>query len=243
MNAEREDYISLDPEKLRAMKYEEEVIQEMGTISKTEHEFRAELHKHVLDDAKMYRDFGWHVLLIGSMNIMPRSWEYMEPRHRPAGYKPQAGHDAERLDFHRKFFDQSRAEGFRGMDAWKIMNLKDSYVHYAIVNRELGERNAIIEAKVLDHVLDETASYYSEHDDHVSKNVVFDLACLSNSNHHQGAIIENYDTMEHANYHQGAVAEKYGSMEDHYGMDDSYFTEEGLGMEGYDSGLGSDPSY
>jgi exonuclease III len=179
-NTARDAYLPQDREQLEAEGYPDVVIRDMGTTTKDDHYFRAQLHKRVVREARECAKNGFHILLIGSMNISPRDWDHIAVKRRPQGFKPEKDHVINRMDFEHKFLSQGHQQYLRGFDAWKLVNTrKEPNIHYAIISHNLGESKALLYAQVLDKVKQTDAAYYDVNDITVSKNVVFHLPSLA----------------------------------------------------------------
>lgn len=178
--AARDAYLPQDKAQLKAEGYPDVVIKEMGTTKQNEHDYRLSLHKRVVKEARHCAKDGFHILLIGSMNIFPRDWDNVAVKRRPNAFKPERHHVNDRVDFTQKFLTQGHQQYFRGFDAWTLVNTrKEPNIHYAIISHNLGESEALLYSQVLDLVKQKDAPYYDNSDFHVSKSVVFHLPSLA----------------------------------------------------------------
>ncbi|KAI5208848.1 DNase I-like protein [Aureobasidium subglaciale] len=83
-----------------------------GAVEGTRHDRKLAVHKHILDEAKLLEEQGYHVILAGDMNIA-RSRIDGHPNLRT--YPQQ--HVINRADFNKKFFDTDN--GLKAIDTYR----------------------------------------------------------------------------------------------------------------------------
>lgn len=153
-----------------------------GEVTGTRHDWKRKFHSLVLQEVKAYEAKGWHVVLIGDMNIA------REPIDGYPGIRLGPDHVKNRSDFNAKFFNEPK--GMRGIDTFRHFyggKRKYSYhgekaeewgrscdrVDLGIVSRSLVEgRGGLVVADIWESVEERG------HSDHVPIGVVLDLERL-----------------------------------------------------------------
>ncbi|RDL39410.1 uncharacterized protein BP5553_03750 [Venustampulla echinocandica] len=155
-----------------------------GEISGTRRDFKRSFYKRMLTQVQTYQKDGWHVFLIGDMNIAPQRIDGF-PNLRLG-----VEHVRNREDFNRKFLSGDNPNGMGGVDTFRWIRgqlKKYSYhgeradqwgmscdrVDLGIVSRGVVERDALVNADILETVEERGGS------DHVPIGVVIDVEKLA----------------------------------------------------------------
>ncbi|KAG0648966.1 Apurinic endonuclease-redox [Hyphodiscus hymeniophilus] len=157
---------------------------ETGVVNGTRHDRKRHFHSLMLAEAKSYETKGWHVVLIGDMNIAPSLIDG-HPNLR-GGFE----HVRNRKDFNEKFLSRNK-DGMNGIDTFRYFHgglRKYTYhgesaerwgencdrVDLGIVSRSLVEkvRGALVGAEIWDSVEERGRS------DHVPLSIILDVGRL-----------------------------------------------------------------
>jgi exonuclease III len=161
---------------------------ETGAVVGTRHDRKREFHTQMLSEVRLYEGRGWHVMLIGDMNIAPSVID---------GYpnlRLGAEHVRNRRDFIKKFLDNEAEGGMRGIDTFRHLHgglRKYTYhgekserwgescdrVDLGIASKSLveGVRGALVGAQIWESVEERGES------DHVPLSVVLDVGKLGDT--------------------------------------------------------------
>lgn len=155
-----------------------------GDITGTRHDFKRKFHALMLDEVKSYEARGWHVVLIGDMNVA------RDARDGYPGLRLGVEHIRNRADFNAKFFYDE--VGMKGTDTFRrLHNEKRGYsfhgekaeewgsscdrVDLGIVSRGLVDNGVLVGAEIWESVVERG------HSDHVPIGVVLDLGKFPDS--------------------------------------------------------------
>ncbi|KAK0128485.1 hypothetical protein ONS95_000457 [Cadophora gregata] len=158
---------------------------ETGVLKGTRHDMKRKFHSLMLEEVKRYERKGWHIVLVGDMNVA------RSPNDGYPGIRLGAEHFHNRKDFNEKFFECE--DGMRGVDSWReVHGERRGYSYHGeraeewggscdrvdlgIVSRGLVERGGLVGADIWESVLERGGS------DHVPIGVTLDMDALGRWN-------------------------------------------------------------